>query len=512
MNKVLKSLSTTLSLISLLYLSACSKGATPEEVANRASNVGACAEAETYIHDVIQKSFEESGAIPSGHEVLDAFRALLDEQPKLKNLDNVQKEELLSAFSALYTILESEVDQSASTEETLKSLGRLEFGLHDDKDLQKKYSQAVANYRSLSTKTLQDCTPPEAPKEELPVEESDEDPTPTPEPGEPSQPDPPEEFSDFFEELKAKTDNLSHFGALKSFAIAYQSCEAIELDALSNDDEDLDGVEVVGRHSSGRGNKREIASLSKVLRTHPYVKNFRKPTSSCVDSTAKPLIYDFGGKPHATSDSSSTLNFFKNAGSGSKELGVDCSGYVYTALMTAGLKLSPEKPLRARSVSRIPARAYMNPGEAMSCIQKVKAGTGTELQGGDIFASKGHIFMVVHVGDDPIGVKKALSENRCSSITYKDFDFTLMQSSPSKGAIGMNHMNAVDYLKGSTSMRKGFEKFARLDCQNKKEGKLKTPSISEAVLTRHKMTPECVADKNLKLDNESCVKRCTYNR
>ena len=179
--------------------------------------------------------------------------------------------------------------------------------------------------------------------------------------------------------------------------------------------------------------------------------------------------------------------------------------------MSAGLKLSPEKPLRARSVTRIPARHYMNPGNTMSCIEKVKAGTDMKLQGGDIFASKGHIFMIVHTGDDPLGVEKALKKDSCSSITYRDFDFSIMQSSPSKGAIGMNHMEVVDYLAESTTMRKGFEKFARLDCKNKQEKKLRTPSIDEAVLTRHKMTPECVAAKSLKLDHESCLDRCSYN-
>jgi len=505
-----KKIIRSLSILSLAALGACNNGATPEEVANRASNVGACDAAETYIHDVVQKSFEDSGSIPSGHEVLDAFRELLAENPRLNSLDNLLKEELLSAFSTLYTILEEEVDQSESTVETLKSLNKLEYGLHEDKDLQKKYTDAVAEYREISLQTLKDCTPPAEGEEEV----GKADPTPKPEepktPEEPSQPEPPVEYSDFFEELKSKTINLSQYGALKSFAVAYQSCESVSLNALTDRDEDLEGVSIVGRHSSGRGNKREITSISKVLRTHPYVKNFRKPASTCVDSTKSPFIYDFGGKPYATSSSSSTLNFFKNAGSGSKELGVDCSGYVYTALMSAGLKLAPDKPLRARSVSSIPARAYMNPGSSMSCIQKVKAGSGSSLQGGDIFASTGHIFMIVHVGDDPLGVEKALKNNSCSSITYRDFDFTLMQSSPSKGAIGMNHMDGATYLKGSTTMRKGFEKFAQLDCNNKRSGKLSTPSISEAVLTRHKMTPECVEEKNLKLDNESCIERCSY--
>jgi len=137
-----------ISTLALLSFAACDKSATPEEIVNRASNVGACLEAETYIHDVVQKSVEVSGSIPSGHEVLDAFQTLLGEKSELSELEDRQKEELLSAFSRLYSILENEVDQSVSIKETLSSLGKLEYGLHPNESLQKSYSEAIANYRS----------------------------------------------------------------------------------------------------------------------------------------------------------------------------------------------------------------------------------------------------------------------------------------------------------------------------------------------------------------------------
>ena len=494
------SIKTLITLSSLLSLTACNSGdgATPDEIAVKASEVATCPASETYLHDSLQENLEKFGSIPSSDDVIEKFEGKLNEQKNIQSLSQDIKKQLLESFKVFYTSLETEVENAKSQEDALKALSQLEFGSHPNEDLQKNYSESVRNFKSLAAQALPTCKKPKEIQEEETPEEQ--------------EPEKEEELrADFFKELKNKTSNLSHYGAMKSFAIAYQSCEALKINPLTDQDEDMEGVKIVGRHSHAAGNVREIENLTKVRRTHPYIKNYRKPASNCVDSTKKPLIYDFGGKPHSSSSASSSLNFFKDAGSGSKELGVDCSGYVFSALMTAGLKLSPEKPLRARSVNSIPARFYKEPGSRMSCIKKVKAGTDKALASGDIFASRGHIFIVVHIGDDPLGVKKALRENKCSSITSNDFDFSLMQSSPVKGAIGMNHMDARDYMKTSTSMRKGLEKFARLDCSNKKRGRITTPSIDEASLVRHLMTPECVTRKNLKLDKESCVKRCSYD-
>ncbi|MGH1469280.1 MAG: hypothetical protein ACRBBP_10455 [Bdellovibrionales bacterium] len=485
-----------LTLIPLLFaVTACSKSYKPADFADVAAKSGSCAGAETYFHDIVQSSYEETGAIASVDDVLSEF----DKSIEPLSIAQAVKKNLSSSFRIFYSKLENQINKAESKEDTLKALGQLEFGTHPDKELQEDYSKSFAKFKALATTSLNAC---EVPKEDdSSSDQSSIDPEPTPE--EPKLP--------FFEELQLKTENLSQYGALKSFAIAYQSCEAISIDALTLSSDDVEGISVVGRHSSGAGNKREITSLSKTQRTHHYIKDFRKPASTCVDSTKKPLIYDFGGKPYTTSASNSTLNFFKNAGSGSKELGVDCSGYVFSSLMSAGLKLSPDKPLRARNVLSIPARAYKSPNSSMSCIKKVRAGEGMSLQSGDIFASNGHIFIVNLIGYDPLGVEAALKNNSCSSITYKDFDFTILQSSPEKGAVGMNHMDGSDYLKNSSSMRKGFEKFARLDCDNKRKNRSSTPSIDEASLVRHKMTPECISEKALKLDNESCVERCSYN-
>ena len=50
------------------------------------------------------------------------------------------------------------------------------------------------------------------------------------------------------------------------------------------------------------------------------------------------------------------------------------------------------------------------------------------------------------VGDDPFGLKYSKNINDCSKIDYRNFDFAVTQSSPSKGAIGLNKYKASDYL------------------------------------------------------------------
>ncbi len=498
----------TIALIPVIFLfAACEQSYSPAKIADRATNASSCVEYETYFHDLVQSSVEETGSVASVDEVLKE----LNKNISTLSLGEKTNEKLSKSFKTYYSRVEEVVSKSGSKEDTLKALGQLEFGLHPNKALQKDYSEGLKEFKSLAAKSFTSCEKPSdapggADNNQSSVEPPVTPPTTVPD----EQPTVPTPNLPFFEELKLKTANLSQYGALKSFSIAYQSCEAINIDALDLASENLKGVSVVGRHSSGRGNKREITNITQVRRTHHYIKNYRKPAANCVDSTINPLIYDFGGKPYASS-SLNTLNFFKNAGSGSKELGVDCSGYIFAGLMSAGLKLAPNKPLRARNVFAIPARAYKNPGSSMSCIQKVKAGKGTLLKSGDIFASNGHIFFINIVGNDPLGVEAALKNKSCSSISYRDFDFTILQSSPSKSALGMNHMDAASYLKNSSSMRRGFEKFARLDCANKEKGRLSTPSISEASLVRHKMTADCVTEKVMELNNQSCVERCSYN-
>ena len=123
------------------------------------------------------------------------------------------------------------------------------------------------------------------------------------------------------------------YGSRKVFATLYQSCESLELAPMDKNSASLRGVEVIGEHASGIGKLRRIASLGDVVNSHYYIKDSSKAQASCEDNRTNPIIYDFGGKPHVSSSSSSSINFFKDAGTGSAELGIDCSGFIISALL-----------------------------------------------------------------------------------------------------------------------------------------------------------------------------------
>ena len=487
MNKTKKGYLKALFFTPLMLLQACSSSLSSQDVAILALEVGTCESFETLFHDKLQSAFQRTQELPEAEDVVAEFEEAVKEKLG-SEIDSDKLESMKASLEELYSIIIEEAIKDPS----LKDLIKLEYQTHDNKELQNNYNKSLNSYVA-NLKTQNDNCNPLA-VEDIEPDEEEENET---------------DLLPFYEELKSKT-NRAQFGAIKSFSVAYQSCTAHSQTAISDSSDSLEGVTRVGTHPAG-GGVRVITDKDKVLRTHPYIVNNRVPSSvGCRDPEANPKIYDFGGKPYASSNENSTLNYFVDSGSGSSELGVDCSGYVYTALMSAGLKLATNKPLRARGVYATPARAWKDPGSSMNCFSKVKAGEEEVIQSGDIFASNGHIFIINKVGSDPLGVNTIIEQgDSCNSITHKNFDFTLFQSSPTNGAIGLNHMEASYYLAGSSSMRIGFEKFARLHCENIKKGVSQTPSISEASLIRHKMTSSCVEEKVIQLDYESCLERCS---
>ncbi len=220
------------------------------------------------------------------------------------------------------------------------------------------------------------------------------------------------------------------------------------------------------------------------------------------------MIYDYGGKPYATTSLSSPLSFFKNAGSGTEALGVDCSGLVYTALSTAGLRVAPRKNNKATGVYGISAKMYLDPEQnGLSCLQKVSVNPKETLRPGDIVAVPGHVLMIDSTGSDPFGLNGVSSASGCSSISFKNFDFVVAQSSPSKAGVGINRYEARDYLRESVKMKEGLEKYAYYACLARFDSKSYTPNLEAASVVRHKMTSECLGAR-VKLEQESCIQSC----
>lgn len=302
---------------------------------------------------------------------------------------------------------------------------------------------------------------------------------------------------------------LAVFGQRWAFATAHQSCNALRLPAMTSATQDVQGIKIVGTHPDGVGSKRAISSLSEVVSTHNYIKDERSYGASCFDLRKSPLIYDYGGKPYATTSSTSNIDFFKDNGGGTSVLGIDCSGYVFTAMAAAGLKLKVGRALKASDSWAWGSSSYVEPQKnGLTCLDKIKVEANQSVLPGDIVAVYGHVFMVEATGADPFGILKTKSVSDCTRLSSKNFDFVVSQSSNSKNGIGLNRYQASDFVteKGST-IQAGLEKYATYACQAFYNKKSYTPSIGTLSIVRHKGTKDCMATR-VKLNKEECVASC----
>lgn len=303
--------------------------------------------------------------------------------------------------------------------------------------------------------------------------------------------------------------SLAAFGGRWAFATAYQSCQSEQLPSMNSQTPELKGISIVGKHSDGVGNKRVIASLSQVQSTHYYVRNMNNYGEGCFNIRQNPLIYDYGGKPYATTASDSPIDLFKNNGDGTSVLGIDCSGYVFTAMATAGLRLKEGRPLKASDSWAWGSTSYVEPqNNGLTCLNKISVTPAASLRAGDIVAVQGHVILIDKVGEDPFGVLSIKSESDCTKITSDRFNFTVAQSSPSKGGIGINYYEARDYLPTSSKMKAGLEKYAYYSCLARLKNKSYTPNLGTLSVVRHKGTSECMAPR-VKMAREGCIQSCS---
>lgn len=298
-------------------------------------------------------------------------------------------------------------------------------------------------------------------------------------------------------------------GTRLSMATAYQTCEALALAPLDNGSPTVDGISIVGVHNDGIGKKRVISNVGELERTDPYYKDVSSYGASCLNAKNYPLIYNYGGRPFATTGSGGTLNFFKEAGTGTHVLGVDCSGFVYTGLAASGLRVTPGSDMKATGVYGISSDMFVEPeNNNMSCLQKISVTSQSTLHAGDIVAIYGHVVMIDSVGSDPFGISNAGSATECSNLQASGFDFVIIQSDPSFGGIGINRYKASDYLYNDSTMREGMEKYAYYACLAHFKKTTYTPNLGKLSVIRHNLSSSCMGNR-VKLEQESCVQDCS---
>ncbi len=458
-----------------------------QKVAEQSLASVGCKVSQSEMWSSLQGLADDGDAFPSE----DQLRAALHEVGAQQGLSGAKFENYTGAFIKNYSVTIEGIKQGFAPSDAgswKKALAEIEVGVRVTDvhaSLQSKIQNSLAELDAAEKALQAVCSQPEprAPGPALP--------------------------GSIWEQLKS-TQNPEVSGILKTFATAYQSCDVLSLPAMTAATPSAQGITITGDHPSG-GKVRAITNLALLNSTHYYVHNQRLAKNTCFEVRKAPMIYDFGGKPYTSAGAPSTLDMFKNGGSGSSVLGIDCSAFVFSSLALAGLKMDPDpkKVLKADLVHGIGSSAYKEPqSNGLRCLDKITVSKAKSIAPGDIVAINGHVNIIDSIGVDPFGLARAATAADCTTakLTISGFNFVIAQSSPSKGGIGINRVQARDYLSESSTFKTGLQAYALAACRAKFGGSATVSSPNLSVV-RHRRTPECSAPA-LVSKNQDCVDSC----
>ncbi len=308
----------------------------------------------------------------------------------------------------------------------------------------------------------------------------------------------------WFQVMKNNLHPLT-YGAKKVMSTAYQSCQVLDLPLMSNKYQ-TQGVRVTGRYR--RGYRRAIFNKNSLNQSHYYLSRIDIPNHpQCVDVHSSPVIYNYGGKPKTTRNS---IDLFQNKTSSNTLLGVDCSGFVTTALASAGLRLRKSVPIRPGHIYAVSSWLLKKPKiKNFSCLKKQVLSKNNPLRSGDIIASNSHVIIVDETGRDPFGLQHLNQAEKCHSRSIKSsqFNFSIIQSSTNNNAVGINRMHISQALPGMRSIRRGLQKVASKICYNRFQMQTHA-NIEEISILRHDSeNPQC-REKEIYLKHQECLKFC----
>lgn len=474
-----------------LTLAACAPlGRPAQHIAAKAVDELGCKSSQSALWDSLHQVAENLEKYPSADEMRNALKTVGAE----RGHSGDKFERYIEAFVENYSTTIQGIEKSFGPKDVnawKKALAEMEVGVRVTSvhaELEGKIHNSLNKLGRAEQMLGKTCESPEPPP---PV------PGPAPAPG------------TVWEQLKTQNPEVS--GILRTFATAYQSCDVLSLPAMTAATGSVQGITVVGEHPAG-GLKREISNVATVNSSHYYIGTNRLAKNSCFEVRNSPMIYDFGGKPYTTASNPNLLNMFRDGGSGTSVLGIDCSAFVFSALALAGLKLDydPKKLMKADLVHGIASTAYKDPqANGMRCLDKTTMAATKSILPGDIIAISGHVNIIDAIGADPFGLARAQSLSDCTSakLSYTGFDFVIAQSSPSKGGIGINRYQARNYLAESGTYRDGLTAYAVAACKAKFGGSGAVANASLSVI-RHRKTPECRAPAPLVSENQDCVDSC----
>jgi hypothetical protein len=467
--------------LAFIVFTSCAPASRPtaDKLADRTVKSLGCWSFKDEFYDGLYDLVQEKQTWPAVEDLSDALRLRIEKSESL-HLDPPTQDEVIRRAENLYTLLTSEAIRDIAPQDhalILERLTGLELGDRTDQikdELQNRLQLEFTTVEKLSEGANRNC-------------------------GEPPKP----EISPL-----AKKSELAILGARRAFSVSYQSCAPLSLPAMTKSTPNVKGIKITGDHPSG-GKKRVISNLNDFVTSNYYLKAVTTTGAQCLNIKKNPMIYDFGGKPATSTAADAKLDFFKNAGSGTATLGIDCSGFVYSALANSGLKIKRDGRLKAISVNGISSTMFTNPkANGLDCMEPVKMTAALTIRSGDVLAQKGHVVMVDEVGADPFGVAAIAKVSDCtaSKISTSRFNFTIMQSSPSKNGMGINRYRAADYVTENGTMSTGLKAYAVAACKARFSG---PQSVSTVVtFVRHSDNVACF-DQRVALQGEECVTSCT---
>lgn len=485
-------------LSSTLLALGCSRPAQPTgDLATKATDVVGCEGFESDFYDGLYQFPIQKTALPSQIEMHNAFIQSVT-HGRLGQLSAADQQRVADELANLYKLLALDSLQvlgaeNSSHETKLATLTALEIGDSTTPEREALQAQIQAEFSKIA-KLMQSTNAPacaKAPQAESPTLADIEPASGT-----------------LFSGWKSSQPRVI-YGALKTMATAYQSCDIANAPVVDKSTPDVLGIKDLGFGSDGIGHRRLVSSAADVMRTNPYLENYRQPSASCFDVTKTPLIYDYGGRPVT---SAGTFDMFKNAGSGTAALGTDCSGYVFMALATAGLRTAKGKAIKPGTILGTTSTLFTNPQKnGLTCFDFIKFSSTNSLRAGDVVAKAGHVLMIKSVGADPFGIDGITNVADCTlaNMDVSRFDFTIIQDSSVKNGIGMHIHKAADYLQipDSLPMANGLLGHAVNACKAK-FGQTNVARNSHVSIVRHSGSRDCVQTSEIRLEHQSCVASC----
>jgi hypothetical protein len=449
---------------------------TIDETSTQAVQAVGCGDFVSYMYDNVANEVVKTGLVPDASLVEEAYRKALT---SVDALDANQKKALLQEVRAMSEVLQASLQGLVDKETLLEKLTLLSQkagDLPEDKIAEAKLIKSEKAMNEIFASSNATCN----------------------------------EVSKLaFTSARAPASTQVVQATNKLMAVYFQSCEAPKLPPLRSSDPSLEGVRTVCTEGVV-GCKRYYQNLNDVLATHHYIEPQTPNLAKCANVREKPPIYDFGGRP--TMDSNrGRLNFFQNYG-GTEILGIDCSAYIASVFVSSGLRLQPDRNPRAMDVNTSTS-AMLNWNSSNSCFNGAVIAPGqTQLAPGDVILWRGHVVLVDSVGADPFGLKGISNISQCESLSPQRFNFTISQSSPYKGSLGLQRSIAADYFSslGADSLgRKAVMAYARAACRAGFIGKPIDPQEKGSfVLLRHSGAPNCRTAEPIALEKSTCVAAC----